>query len=269
MTLPNELLDCKLPLRIMLPGMDVVLTERFLYGIRNRPPILHTHPCFELTCVEHPGGMKFVLTPPFTAHMAVEAPVDSICSFLFTLTQETVPKDICSNFRNLTNVVQIEDHFQGAQRINSIRATIDKPMPGYLEKIQAELRLLLVDLACSIFSNNQYVRAISPNLDEVRLALLEECFNTEFCNPDWSKTLLAERIGVSQRQLTRILAEKYHSTYSKLLLQVRMSLAKAMVQQGNYKLHEIASACGYRSVPVFRRAYKAYFGHLPSKNDTN
>ena len=85
-------------------------------------------------------------------------------------------------------------------------------------------------------------------------------FNIGLKDPDCSKPQLASLLGVTERQLTRILSEIYHSTFSDILLRSRMTIAQAMVMEGRKSLEEIAQAVGYRSEEALKRAYKAYFG---------
>ena len=260
-------MEIKLPWRILLPGMEVLLTGRFFHGLKNRPPMLHTHPCFELTCVEESAGMRLILVPPLVAHVAADGHPDRISSILFSFQAAREQReDVCDVFRSMRAPVEIVDSFDGAARLRAIKAAFGNPGPGLREQVEAELRLLFVHLARNLYPANQNKPVPLQTLDEERLGLLEECFNVDFRDPSCSKRKLAQRIGVSERQLSRILAETYHSSFSALLLRTRMNLAQAMLQHGGSTKAEIAQAVGYTSLPSFRRAYKAYFGHsLPGK----
>jgi transcriptional regulator GlxA family with amidase domain len=107
-------------------------------------------------------------------------------------------------------------------------------------------------------------------LYEERLAILEDYFNIGLKDPDCSKLQLAGRLGVTERQLTRILSEVYHSTFSDILLRSRMSIAHAMVMEGRKTPEEIALAVGYRSAESMKRAYRAFWGFplKATKQDT-
>ena len=97
-------------------------------------------------------------------------------------------------------------------------------------------------------------------LYEERLAILEDYFNIGLKDPDCSKTQLASLLGVTERQLTRILSEVYHSTFSDILLRSRMNIAHAMVMEGRKTPEKIAEAVGYRSADALKRAYRSFFG---------
>ncbi len=80
-----------------------------------------------------------------------------------------------------------------------------------------------------------------------------------------SKQQLAARIGVCERQLTRILKETYNSSFSAILMQSRMNMTQAMLDKGGMTVEKIAEAVGYTSVHSFRKAYINFFGHSPRK----
>ena len=103
--------EIKLPLRIVLPGMEVLLTGRFFHGL-NRPPMQHMHPCFELTCVEKQDGVRFILVPPLVAHMAADGPLERISSILFSFTGGG-EEDVCDVFRRIQKPLEIADSFDG------------------------------------------------------------------------------------------------------------------------------------------------------------
>ena len=260
----------KLPLHIALPGMDVVLTDKFFGGMLVRPPMLHTHPCFELICVQERAGKRFVIVPPHTVHMAENenAGTLAIDSLLFTFLPESEgnPDDICRILRRLKDVTEIVDTFGGSACVEALKSAMTDLRPGLRELMQAQLRLLFVQLARALCQEEQ-IPEITQTLDDERLGLLEEYFNVNFMDPQCSKQQLAQRIGVSERQLSRILMEKYHANFSAILLRMRMSLAAAMYQNGETSAAVIAKAVGYVSPEAFKRAYKAWSGHRFGQND--
>ncbi len=125
-------------------------------------------------------------------------------------------------------------------------------------------------MAQTFHSERQVFDEYSENLDAQRIALLEAFFNIEMRFPHCNKQQLADKIGVCERQLTRILKETYNSTFSAILLESRMNMAQAMLLEGKKTVSEIAESVGYTSVASFRTAYKKFFGEYPKKKqDTN
>lgn len=247
----------KFPLYIALPGMEVYLAENFFKSLTDRPPRMHNHPAYELVCIEKDGGMEFRIIPPLQEHLASEG---TITSLLFSFTQE-VETDICRVLNTIGTQLSISDDFGGSARIRSAKQLAENILqPGAREQLAAELRLLFVCLARKANGDQTAAASHQQTLDEERLAILEDYFNIGLKDPDCSKAQLATLLGVGERQLTRILSEVYHSSFSEILLRSRMNIAQAMVMEGRRDAESIAEAVGYRSADALKRAYRGYFG---------
>lgn len=251
------------PICVFLPGMEVYLTSHFFQG-SHRPPRKHTHPCYEIVCTRRDDGVFFHITPPLTEHYSKAKVSGAVCSFLFSF-KEDEPNDICQVLSQLDHEIEIKDTFDGISRLESVLDAITHSGFGVNELISAELRLFFVKLAQLFYSENESASVYVQTLDDERIVLLEEFFNVQVRNPDCSKQQLAAKIGVCERQLTRILKETYNSTFSAILLNSRMNMAQAMLMHRDATLEEIAESVGYTSVASFRKAYKNFFGAYPKK----
>lgn len=251
----------KYPLYIPLPGMDVYLAENFFKSLTDRPPRMHSHPAYELVCIEKAQGMAFRIIPPLMEHLAVYEPSGRISSLLFSFTPDA-DGDICTALKSIQHTpVDISDDFDGHTRLRNARLLAENiTLPGAREQLGAEFRLLFICLARKMACVQPDTNPQSQTLYQERLAILEDYFNIGLKDPDCSKPQLASLLGVTERQLTRILSEIYHSTFSEILLRSRMNIAQAMVMEGRKSLEEIAQAVGYRSADALKRAYRAYFG---------
>lgn len=248
------------PLYLPLPGMEVYLAESFFKNQLGRPKRLHSHPAYELVCIQREQGTEFVIVPPLIEHLAAEAAPGSITSLLFSFPQ-AADYDICLELKNVTDgPVTLQDDFDGSIRIRRAKQLAENLLlPGAREQLAAELRLLFVCLARKVSRKDQVIPSHQQTLYEERLAILEDYFNISLKDPDCSKSQLASLLGVTERQLTRILSEVYHSTFSDILLRSRMNIAHAMVMEGRKTAEQIAQAVGYRSVEALKRAYRAFF----------
>ncbi len=249
------------PICIFLPGIEVYLTSHFFQG-SHRPPRKHTHPCYEIVCTRRDGEVYFIITPPLTEHVSKTKVSGRICSFLFSFTKDET-KDICQIISKVNREIEVKDTFDGISRIESVLDALTHKGFGMDEQIKAELRLFFVKLAQLFYSEGDAVGVSVQTLDDERIALLEEFFNVQARTADCSKQQLAAKIGVCERQLTRILKETYNSTFSTILLNSRMNMAQAMLMSGNTTLEEIAESVGYTSVASFKTAYKNFFGDYP------
>ena len=249
------------PLYLPLPGMEVYLAESFFKNQLDRPKRLHSHPAYELVYIQREDGAEFVIVPPLVEHLAAEAAPGKITSLLFSFPQ-SAEYDICQELKSIDNQpVTLRDDFDGSIRIqNAKHAAENLLLPGAREQLTAELRLLFVCLARKLSSSTFSPAPHQQTLYEERLAILEDYFNIGLKDPGCSKAQLASLLGVTERQLTRILSEVYHSTFSDILLRSRMNIAHAMVMEGRKSLAQIAEAVGYRSSDALKRAYRAFFG---------
>lgn len=249
------------PLYLPLPGMEVYLAESFFKNQLGRPKRLHSHPAYELVCIQREHGAEFVIVPPLVEHLAAEAAPGSITSLLFSFPQ-AAEYDICLELKNVIDgPVTLQDDFDGSIRIRHAKQLAENLLlPGAREQLAAELRLLFVCLARKVSRKDQAIPSHQQTLYEERLAILEDYFNISLKDPDCSKAQLASLLGVTERQLTRILSEVYHSTFSDILLRSRMNIAHAMVMEGRKTSEQIAQAVGYRSVEALKRAYRTFFG---------
>ena len=256
------------PIYISLPGMEVHLTTYFFKGIDDRPANKHTHSCYEIVSVENDKGVFFTITPPLMVHFSKTAEPGKICSLLFSFTQEC-ENDICRILETIDKQIEIQDTFDGMTRIKAVKESFERHDVGMDEQIIAELRLFFVRLAQTLQTEKKVPRYYTQTLEEERIALLEDFFNIEMRYPDCSKQQLAAKLGVCERQLTRILKEAYNSNFSAILMQSRMNMAQAMLSKGGMTVEKIAEAVGYTSVHSFRKAYINFFGHSPkNKEDT-
>lgn len=249
------------PLYLSLPGMEVYLAENFFKSLTDRPQRMHSHPAYELVCVERTSHTEFIIVPPLKEHLAAEAAPGGITSLLFSFSQ-SADNDVCLTLKSLTDApVTVPDDFDGITRIRNAKQLAENLLlPGAREQLAAEFRLLFVCLARRISSQEYMPSAHRQTLYEERLAILEDYFNIGLKDPDCSKQQLASLLGVTERQLTRILSEVYHSTFSEILLRSRMNIAHAMVMEGRKTPEQIALAVGYRSVESLKRAYRTFFG---------
>lgn len=75
---------------------------------------------------------------------------------------------------------------------------------------------------------------------------------------------IAERLGISRRQLERLFAQHLGSTPGHYYLALRLDRARNMLLQTEYSVIEIAVACGFSSASHFSRAYREQYGRPPA-----
>jgi len=250
------------PLYIQLPGIEVYFVEYLLNRPRSNVQAMHSHTTYELMCIHTEAGTVFRIIPPFYEHIGEDTSQANVLSLLFAFTQPPV-NDICQVLQSIKDApVDFPDDFQGYGWFQSIKQLVqDLSQPGAYEQLSAQLRLLFVCIARKQSSVSGSAPDFHQTLDNKRLAIMEDFFSVVGVRDrDCSKAKLANQLGVSERQLTRILDQTYHLKFPELVLRSRMRIAQAHILEGEKSLDFIADYVGFSSTDAFKRAYREYFG---------
>ncbi len=76
---------------------------------------------------------------------------------------------------------------------------------------------------------------------------------------------LAERAGLSTRQLERLFRKYLNRTPARYYLELRLSRARLLLTQTNMSVIDVALACGFVSASHFSKCYRDYFGRTPRR----
>ena len=82
---------------------------------------------------------------------------------------------------------------------------------------------------------------------------------------DASENELAGRLGVSRRQLLRLLREEYGMTFSEMLVATRMERAAWLLKTSSLTVAEISANVGYMSETSFFKQFIKKYGTTPQK----
>lgn len=77
---------------------------------------------------------------------------------------------------------------------------------------------------------------------------------------------LAERVGITRRQLERLFRAHLADTPGGFYLRLRLQGARQLLRQSELNIMEISVACGFDSASYFARAYRKQFGCAPSQD---
>ncbi len=77
---------------------------------------------------------------------------------------------------------------------------------------------------------------------------------------------IAERIGVSRRQLERLFKRDLEAVPSQYYLELRLSRARQLLRATRQSIVQIGLACGFASGPHFSSAYRNRFGLTPRED---
>ena len=79
-----------------------------------------------------------------------------------------------------------------------------------------------------------------------------------------SREAVAQHLGISAAQLSRIILRNYGTNYSQLITRLRMADAEKLLQTDT-PIAEIAKSLGYTTYNGFAAAFKKYFGVCPEE----
>lgn len=80
---------------------------------------------------------------------------------------------------------------------------------------------------------------------------------------DLSTAQLARRVAMSERQFTRVFKHEVGTTPARYVLHLRVKAARRALANGSRRLDQIASAAGFGSANVMRRAFLRVLGKSP------
>ncbi|MES0863128.1 GlxA family transcriptional regulator [Ruegeria sp. SCPT10] len=74
---------------------------------------------------------------------------------------------------------------------------------------------------------------------------------------------IAERLGISTRQLERLFGKYLNTSPKKYLMEMRLERAQKLLLQTEASITEVAFACGFENPGHFSRVYRSSFGVTP------
>ena len=128
------------------------------------------------------------------------------------------------------------------------------------EAASAILKMLFFNLYRENFDNGE---KRSLKIDESYLVKIDSLFAK--CNAEISVDLVAESLGLSRRQTSRVIKRYYKTTLSKLVTQRRLKVARNMLLSGEYSVSKIVEEVNFPSESYFYSQFKKEYGMTPLK----
>jgi len=253
---------------------DISFPDEFMEKEVDKTPYHHIHAKYEVVfvCGKDGGEPRFFqVNPPRCKHAICFEEYTQplyLTSMCFSAKKHRVgdnkhpskQNSLLDAFFTLQNSVIVPDTFGGHERILAVRRELWGQKNGYLEIAQAEMMMLLLELARCLSAQQDEKRPRTVNLDELNLDLIDEFFVQNYARPDCKREDLAKTLCISERQLSRILAQHYAISFRGRLLQTRMEKAESFRKKEHLTAEQLSERVGYSSSSAFRAAYKNYFG---------
>lgn len=106
---------------------------------------------------------------------------------------------------------------------------------------------------------------IGPSDERCLASLTRDAIAARLPSSNRRIDVVANSIGFSARTLQRLLGREGIS-YSKLVDEVRLALARDLLDGTEYRLSEIAERLGYSDAAHFTRAFRRWTGKTPSEH---
>ncbi len=244
---------------------------------------MHSHPIFEVQGgllgdfrVQLPEGESvcvredtLALIPPDLYH-AIKT---SGTAKRFTLRFSVLPlesdrgEDIYQCFRSVKNVIFLEEAPELIALFYRIRAEYLQPTSVSLALCKAYLTefllLLYRRISETVKEAPQDAYLLARSDDENARYNKIEIFINAHLGEQLREEHLAESLGLSVRQTSRIMQSIFGMSFKQKLLQMRLYYAKGLLSATKEPVESIAEAVGYSSCAGFHIAFRRTFGMTP------
>ncbi len=150
------------------------------------------------------------------------------------------------------------------ETVEKLQAESDARGPFSDAYIQAQLTVLMLQLVRVMEPQKAAERSSPADLDKNRSILIDMFFNDNYYLPA-GEEVLAQRLGVSRRQLDRILKKLYGKGYQEKVLEIRLEVACDLLQHSGKSIREISEGVGYSTPSNFTAFFKNAAGVTPTQ----
>ena len=161
--------------------------------------------------------------------------------------------DLETMIYSVENDVRVENIFKKIMLASAIEQESNK----YI--VAARIYELLALIASK--KTTSYVP--SSSRDGVRLA--HSYILDNYRSKDFNASELSSTCGVGKKQFVNLFRNEYGTSPTQYVIQLRMSTAARLIEEGHMSVSEVAEFVGYEDVFYFSRLFKKHFSVSPSK----
>ena len=243
----------------------------------------HSHPVFELQAVksgalaidfhdnetETLSAGEVMLLPPDLYHAVTPMPSAERLTLRFSCRKNTeeVGEELLSRFLALRGGVRLSDTAPILSLLESIRT--EALMPGAAS--DALMRAYFSELFILLYRRLGEAAAadarppLSENDDESARGYKIELLMNRHLSEPFSEPALAEALGLSVRQTSRVMQRIYGMSFRKKMSELRLHYAKGLLLTTDIPVERIAAEIGYTSPSGFHIAFRKAFGCTPGE----
>lgn len=219
----------------------------------------------------HLGAGDAAIVP--TNFMHCKRPDNSDARWLtvgFTCVRRTARdcRDLCRRFEALIGAGSIlvwegiPDLYRMMETVVEMAGRHDGMLPAL------ELAQILIQLADLHPSANQGTSTpeflpMASDPDIRRMAVLDHLINSCFMN-DFTDSEIAQRLYLSERQLSRIVQKWYGNTLRRIIIEKRIVTAAQLLKKTGMSTDQVGYSVGFQSKSVFCREFQRLYGMTPA-----
>ena len=170
--------------------------------------------------------------------------------------------DLFKQLNNLLNCNRIILYKSQAKLCEYIKECCDKKIENEISSVLAFISefIKIPKSEEGIKNINDKNNRNAKNID--RLLKLDDIINTNF-DKSFSNEDIARLLHISQRQLSRIVADNYPVPLRKMILKKQLDIVAELLVTTNNGVGDIASSVGFKNNNTFHREFKKRFGLTP------
>jgi YesN/AraC family two-component response regulator len=134
---------------------------------------------------------------------------------------------------------------------------------GGMLKLKALVELVLIELLQHINNLKTSTMTTISSLDQRRGVIIDEFFHYQFQINNGNR-ILADKLGLTNRQLDRVLKKIYGKGFREMLLEMRLEVAKDLLYTTDKSIADIAEITGYMNIVNFSSFIKKMTGKTPT-----
>lgn len=195
-------------------------------------------------------AVNFILIPRFFDNAAVRVAQDSALSAFLTGNLQRSPSRSSYLLFDISGVTQVEN------LLENLVASVLEQGSQMLQQLTLELLLHLSQLSQRLVIHSQQDREQAMVMEV--LSLVEQ---SRSC----TLSQMAQRFGVSDSYLSRIIHRRTGCTFTQLLHSARFTRAASLLRGTKLPITDIAAAVGYDNTSFFYRQFAQRYGCTPKE----
>jgi AraC-like DNA-binding protein/mannose-6-phosphate isomerase-like protein (cupin superfamily) len=247
---------------------------------------MHCHSGYELHIIPYGSGLVVVngkpyelskgtlyLTGPGVYHEQKTMPEDPMEEYCINFEidggasrKKNHPSDDLDTAANIILKTRFwigKDIYGCSELFQRIMDEISSKYLGYSYSIKNYLAQIFINISRSFSGNMQSgYRFPEKDINDCRRIIIDEYFNSIDSNLSISD--LAEKVGLSVRQLNRIMLKYYNMPFNEKLNRTRMEIAAGLLSSTCLSVKEISGRVGIDDQSYFSRLFKKYWGCVPT-----